>query len=624
MTGLRSKAVGLYGASLLTMAAVLLQAPAMATILYKGQIVPSWPNIAGPALGYAPVAGQMNSPGTGFFPHPTGTLKGLTLLVDFSDQSGAFTQQEISDWLNLKGFSRFGCNGSVHDLYYDMSNGIVDLQNTVRKYYRAKKTKAYYEGVSGYAGADELMDEVIAAVDADVNFADYDNDKDGTTEAISVVYAGPSVTWGQGLWPHAGWLGTKHDGVTLNRYQMTNMGTELSLYVFSHETGHMLFGWPDLYGFGDYCLMGNYSNPTNPVPVNDFFRADQGWIPLTDITAATNATYSATRGAMGYRYVNPAKSKELLFWSNVQNNGRWGVLAGSGLLMMHYDGSISGNNPPNPLELAVVQADGKKTLDATTWPSPGSDPNDFFRAGYKAEFSSTTTPNSSWNNGTASGLRVYAIGPTAESMQFSVGDGSAGGSPSTGGSSSNGGSSTSGGSKANGGSSSSGGSKANGGSSTSGGSKATGGSSSSGGIKAIGGATSGASATNAGATQGGSSSVGGTAAGGQPIGGSTNSGGALGMGGQAGGGNGAAGLNSGGAKAQGGALASNGGVLSANAGSTSTAVAEASPSGEGDGCNCSVPRRSASPGVTLLFALCGLFGLARLTHRRRRINLDGE
>ena len=81
-------------------------------------------------------------------------------------------------------------NGSVHDLYFDMSNGIVDLQNTVRKYYRAKKTKAYYEGVSGYAGADELMDEVIAAVDADVNFADYDNDKDGTTEAISVVYAG--------------------------------------------------------------------------------------------------------------------------------------------------------------------------------------------------------------------------------------------------------------------------------------------------------------------------------------------------------------------------------------------------------------------------------------------------
>jgi M6 family metalloprotease-like protein len=573
---------------------MLCQKPAMATIVYKGHVVNAWPDIVGPALAYSSTGNQLHAPSTGFFPHPKGTVKGLVLLVDFSDQAGAFTQQEISDWLNLKGYSRFGCNGSVRDFFYDMSNGIVDLQNTVRTYYRAKNTKAYYEGGSGYDRADELLNELIAAVDADVNFADYDNDKDGTTESISIVYAGPSVTWGQGLWPHSGWLGEKHDGVTLNRYQMTNMGNALSLYVFSHETGHMLFGWPDLYGFGDYCLMGNYMDPTNPVPVNDFFRADQGWIPLTDITASTNATFAVGAHETGYRYVNPAKSQELFFWSNSQNTGRWSALDGSGILMLHYDGSIDGNNPPQPLELAVVQADGKKDLDATTWPSPGSDANDYFRAGYKAEFSSTSSPKSSWNDGSASGLRVYAVSATGSAMQFSVGDGSAGGSPSTGGTSS-----TTGGSKSTGGTSSE--------SSAFGGKAGVGGSVS-------GGVSSGGRMGTGDTVAGGAISTGGTVASGTVASGGafvvntsgTNPSGGNSVSGVETGGNGTAGLS---AVGSGGAGNAGGGAATANGESSND---------EDSGCSCSTIHRSPSPFMDLLFSLGGLAGILRLNHRRRR------
>ncbi len=618
----------------MAVAILLWQDPAGALIVYQGQIVPAWPNIQGPSLAVSALSGRLNAPGTNFFPRPTGTVKGLTLLVDFSDQSGTFSVEEVSDWLNLEGYSRFGCNGSVHDFYYDVSNGIVDLQNAVRDYYRATNPKSYYEASSSYDRAAQLVQELLTAVDTDVDFSEYDNDGDGTAEAINIVYAGPSVTWGQGLWPHSGWIGRTFDGVTLGRYQMTNMGDSLGLYVFVHETGHMLFGWPDLYGFGDYCVMGNFSSDTNPVAVNDFFRADQGWIPLVDITAATNATLAAPSSATGYRFVNPAKPNELFFWSNVQNTGRWDYLQGSGLLALHYDGSIDGNSPPDPLELAVVQADGDKQLDGTMWPSPGSDTNDYFRAGTKDEWSTDTSPSSNWNDGSESGLRVYAIGETGPTMQFSVGDGSAGGSPSTGGVTSGGGE-AGGGTPESGGAFGVGGTESGGGTPDSGGTPSSGGTEDGGRLESSGGITSGGGAPTTGGSSAaaGASPEGGTPAGGQASGGSMGRGGTApsagsGSGGLAAGGGASAaggdpgsggtapvaGAHSTGGEVNGGAAAVMGGGTSAVGGVNSAGATTAEPgdvSGdEASGCSCRTSRDFAvgtrQPALWVLGLLVGL------------------
>lgn len=618
-------------ALVVAVAAVFCPRPANALIVYQGKIVPAWPDIVGPALAASPSPGRQYAPGRAFFMRPAGTVTGLTLLVDFSDQSAAFTRDEIDDWLNLEGYSRFGCNGSVHDFYFDVSNGIVDLQNTVVGFYRAQNPKSYYEAGGNYERAGELVQEVLAAADVDVDFSEYDNDHDGTTEAISIVYAGPSVTWGQGLWPHSGWIGAARDGVRLDRYQMTNMGDSLGLYVFAHETGHMLFGWPDLYGFGDYCVMGNFSSDTNPVAVNDFFRADQGWIPLTDITSATSETFAALANGMGYRYVNPAQPQELFFWSNVQNTDRWSYLRGSGLLVLHYDGTIDGNDPPNPLELAVVQADGEKTLDATMWPSPGSDANDYFRAGYNAELSSSTTPNSDWNDGSPSGLRIYAISATDAAMQFSVGDGSAGGTPNTGGAPGAGGDAGDGGVSNTGGIASVGGG-------TTGGSDATGGATEggfgAGGSPASGGAvTAGATSTGGGATAGATSTGGDATAGATTTGGAFPDGG-LGSGGLATGGTSIAtggNVSSGGIANLGGTIGAGGVVVTGAGGAigvtggftTESGGSAAQPPGaiagdEDSGCSCRTGRRSGLAthrGLLALGALAGWFGWAR---RRRR------
>ncbi|MEO7423957.1 MAG: M6 family metalloprotease domain-containing protein [Fibrobacteria bacterium] len=409
---------------------------AQALIVYQGKVVPAWPAEAeAPAAKVSAPAGQAAaSPSASavsaaaaaphYYPHPSGAVWGLTLLVDFSDQSPAFTKEEINDWLNLKGFNRFSNQGSVRDYYAEASNGKVDFQNEVHGFYRAKNTKAYYEGGNGYQRAEELVAEILEHFDAEVDFSKFDNDKDGKVEAVSLVYAGSGVTFAQGLWPHAGSLNQKRDGVQLTRYMMTDLGKTFGLYVFCHECGHMLFGWPDLYGFGDYCLMGNRPNDINPVMINDFYRADQGWIGAVDIDKNTNAHYRArANDTLGYRFVNPARPQECFFWSNLKNQGRRAVLKGRGLMVLHFDKDIGANNPPKPLGLAVVQADGKRQLDTAQWPSPGSDALDYFSASNGAKFGATTVPAANWNNGTASGLNLYDIGSALDSMDFYVGTG---------------------------------------------------------------------------------------------------------------------------------------------------------------------------------------------------------
>ena len=400
---------------------------ARAEIVWEGRVVGAWPDLDGPrgashdAEDGASELLLQQQARRGFYPSPKGVVWGLTILVDFSDQAPAFDKTQVSAWLNQKGYAVGGLNGSIRDYCLDNSNGQVDFQNDVVGFYRAARPKSNYEGGSGYQRSDELFREVIAALDAQVDFSKYDNDGDGRTDAISIVYAGEGVKWGQGLWPHASGSSARRDGVVLARYMLSALSRRLAIYTFAHESGHMLFGWPDLYGFGDYCVMGNATNPQNPAGINDFFRADQGWIPRVDITASTRASFTAASNGAGYFYTNPADAGELYFWSNIQNTGRWRVLRGSGLLFFHFNRRNRVNNPPNPLVLSVVQADGLEQLGLTQWPRPGSDPRDFFFAGGVTELSDATSPSARWANGSPSGLRVYGVDPTGREIRFSVG-----------------------------------------------------------------------------------------------------------------------------------------------------------------------------------------------------------
>jgi M6 family metalloprotease-like protein len=394
--------------------------PLYSIIVWEGTIVQQWPDeaISSQHVKRSETSSShANQSGFGLYPQPKGKMYGIAMVVDFSDQPAKFTQEQLIDWLNKPGFSMGRTKGSVRDYYLECSNGQVDLNHDVVGYYRAKKPKSYYENASGYGTANELIREMIDYFDPLVDFSKYDNDKNGTTEAISFVYAGSGKTWGKGIWPHSGYIGIRKDGVRLGRYNMCDMGNSLTIYVFCHEVGHMIFAWPDLYWFGDYCLMGNRMSDVNPQAINDFFRADQGWIPCETINSKTNKVYQSWHNKTGYRYLNPRNRNQMYFWSIVKNFGRWNNIKGRGLLLYKFDKSIDGNKSGTSRCFYVVEADGNNDLARAKWPNPGSRASDFFHKGNKPEFSSSTNPASSW------GLRIYNISSIADTMSFTVGTG---------------------------------------------------------------------------------------------------------------------------------------------------------------------------------------------------------
>ena len=187
----------------------------------------------------------------------------------------------------------------------------------------------------------------------------------------------------------------------------------------------MIFGWPDLYWYGDYCTMGNRANDLNPVAINDFYRADQGWIPFVDVTSEDVSLETTKPGEVCYRYKNPARpDKEGLVWSYVRNTGRNKVLKGSGLLMQHYDFSIGANSSADKLGLRIVHASaaGKSTDNVSDqWPSPGSTANTFFSYSAYPEFSDDKYPAIRWYNGSKTGLKITDIGTPGEMLTFCIG-----------------------------------------------------------------------------------------------------------------------------------------------------------------------------------------------------------
>lgn len=407
--------------SALAAAIFLSSTTAWGTIVWNGRVVDAWPREAIEPSPTGMAARATAASRNGFYPSPKGKILGLTLLVDFSDEPTGYTVTDISDWLNKEGFSRDGCKGSVRDYYLDISNRQVDLVNEVFGWYRAGKPKSYYEGLPGYTGAEELLREVIDHYDAKVDFSRYDNDKDGVVDALNILYIGKGATWNQGLWPHAGWVGRVCDRTRLNRYQMSDLPGIFDLFTFAHETGHMLFGWPDLYWYGAYCLMGSHSNDQNPSMVNDFFRADQGWIPFQDVAAADTGVQLAEPGAKVYRYRNPSRpTTEGVVWSYLRNTGRRSVIRGSGLFLQHYDLSIEENASASQLQLRPIQADRLEELQAAQFPSKSNDSRDLFQSGTSNRFDESFATNR-WYAGGATSLALTEIGTPGETLSFRLG-----------------------------------------------------------------------------------------------------------------------------------------------------------------------------------------------------------
>ena len=378
--------------------------------------------------GYGPLAGDKAAP-------DTGDVVGILLLIDFSDEPATIPAGEFEDYCNQVGYSTYGNNGSIYDYFLDVSDGNLSYTNYVTPvYYRAQNPKSWYDdqSVSGYTRARTLVLEALNDLDAGgFDFGDYDSNNDGYIDAINIFYAGYRTSWGIGLWPHSGGLSYYRDGVSVYRYQMTDITNTLKLRTFCHENGHMICYWPDLYdydsdssGVGNFCLMGYGASNYNPCEPSAPMKHYSGW-DVVSVLADSEGGLTETAGVNDvYLFPHPTYGNEYYMIENRQKTDRDQYLPDAGLAIWHVDEYGSNNyqqgSPGLHYEVALVQADGFEDLEHYR---DYGDTTDLWAAPDYVDCTPQTTPDTDWWSGDASELWVLDIGDSGPIMRFDFYDG---------------------------------------------------------------------------------------------------------------------------------------------------------------------------------------------------------
>ncbi len=383
-------------------------------------------------------AAFMNKDGTRD-PQPStlGEVQGITLIIDFSDQVATVPAANFAAYLNQVGYTGYGNNGSVRDYFYDVSDGALTYTNYApNAYYRAINPKSYYDDPNVTYGqrARELVREALINLNSSgFDFSQYDANRDGYIDALNVFYAGfPSHGWSVGLWPHSGVISYSADGVSTYRYQITNIGTSLTLATFCHENGHMICFWPDLYdyggdsaGVGTFCLMCSTGAATNPVQPCAPLKDRAGWSGSLTLLQGMMSSVSVDAGFnQFYKLPHPTAANEYYMLENRQRAGRDGSIPDSGIAIWHVDLAGSNNNQQQTPSLhyycTLVQADGRWDLENNR---NNGDGTDLWAAPTHVEFNPDTSPAATWWSGQDAAMYVDGISASGAVMSFNYREG---------------------------------------------------------------------------------------------------------------------------------------------------------------------------------------------------------
>ncbi len=372
----------------------------------------------------------------GNFP-TTGSVKGLVLLVEFSDNAfnGSYTQTVFNGLMNTNGFNQFGAQGSARDYFVDQSMGVFTPQFDVVGPVKLTKTMAYY-GADDDIGPDAKAGEMIAdacrlADEQGIDFSQYDYNNDGLVDFVYVIYAGYGQNYGADantVWPHTAslqdWeINLSLDGKQVGRYACSselkyNNGTQLEgIGTFCHEFGHVL-GLKDLYDtrhsngtrVGVWSIMdqGCYNNESRtPCAYSAFERYSLGWLNFTDIDTPSEKMELAeiTENNVAYR-IRTANENEFFTLENRQQKGWDAYLPQKGLMIMHidYKPEAWNNNAVNNgsvMCVDLVEADGVMSSDTYS--------TDLYPAAGNDKFTDTSSPNALSNDGQPTGKAVTQI-----------------------------------------------------------------------------------------------------------------------------------------------------------------------------------------------------------------------
>ncbi len=362
-----------------------------------------------------------------------GSIKGLTIVIEFPQGgTSAVPVSKIDDFLNKQNYSQsstYRNNGSVRDYFADVSGGKVNYTNLVFQY-TARNAKSYYDRVDGRTRGThrELVVEALNALQLNATFMNsilnLTRNSNGDVAALNILYAGsPDWGWAKGLWPHSstGINVITSNGVRFRRYQMTNIGAEMTLRTFVHENGHMLFDFPDLYdytdntrGAGNFCLMAHGGNNYNPVPPSPYLRKMAGWGErfLNDYGTGGTVIMPTANDIAAYRHATSLPN-EYFMLEYIQKRGRYQYFPGNGLVIYHVD--ERGNNDYTGIGTASQHA--MVSIESASGTVPGTTSGaqrDMFPYQGKNDFYHSSNTSSSLWNGRDSGFALWDIEGTGE------------------------------------------------------------------------------------------------------------------------------------------------------------------------------------------------------------------
>jgi M6 family metalloprotease-like protein len=369
-------------------------------------------------------------------PAVTGAVRGIAVLVDFSDQPATIDPADLVPFLNEEGYALDGNNGSVRDYYRDVSGGRLDLTHEVSTYYyRAARPKAWYEDPNASPGwrARLLVEEALADLERrGFDFSEYDVNGDGYVDLVSCFYAGyPTWGWGTGLWPRAGEGGFSADGVIARLWQVTPLKDTLSIGIAVHEIGHALCQWADLYdpgresyGLGRFCVMSATYDQRNPLHPCGPLKLLSGWTETVELDGVMANLEAPATGNRVFTVAHPSLSNELYVIENRQRQGRDADLLDEGLAIWHVDWRGSNSReamlPDIHYMVTLVQADGRWDLE--NGQNQGDDTDLFGGAEFPA-FGTETTPRARWWRTPVADLNLINISEPGDVVTFDFHDG---------------------------------------------------------------------------------------------------------------------------------------------------------------------------------------------------------
>ncbi len=351
----------------------------------------------------------------------SGNIKGLCIVVDFSDEPGTLPISEFVNFCNQMNYTNFGNNGSLRKFYSDVSGGLLDYQNVVYGYYTAPLTFAAYDAMPYAQGAQIILDSALKWIDGlGFNFSTLSINTNGTIRAINLMYTGNPPNWSQGMWHHKGYFGGfSADGVTSGDYNCSPAGSPLKLAVVAHENGHMIGKWPDTYkytsttgvdGIGAFDLMCSYGNSYNPTPPNPLFKVNAGWMAAVDVTGYNGPNVDTANSLVCYKYKNINDTNEFFLFENRTKTGRSTYIPDQGLTVWHIN--RLGDNQTFNHEVYLEHANNNNNNHSAAC----------YKQTFAPVFSSTTTPNSNFYNTNPSGLKIWNIGPVGNILNYNIGN----------------------------------------------------------------------------------------------------------------------------------------------------------------------------------------------------------